>query len=31
VNYTVRVENESDYDDAKDFVAVYIKELKAGK
>jgi len=28
VNYAVGVENESDYEDAKDFAAVYIKELK---
>ncbi|KNY29661.1 hypothetical protein [Pseudobacteroides cellulosolvens] len=31
VDYTVRLENESDYDDAKEFVGVYIKELKKWK
>ncbi len=28
VNYSVRLENESDYDDAKEFISLYIKELK---
>lgn len=28
VNYSVRLENESDCDDAKEFISLYIKELK---